>query len=198
MWSTWITIYCFANFHRTSQPVFFSLFYIRCVYFYYSLASGRICCVFSGVLLWWWSLGTVKGTPQHSTVKLGLSVPIRLLWALCEDDTTEGAFQRKRHIQLADTRRAKEVKLPRLAQPIVLIIVWSRFPLLPGITLHTLYSVCHSRQTSNLGESVFLHSGVYRWRCVCALGFPHLVRTVTGTRPPYGGPQPKGGDMGLR
>lgn len=43
--------------------------------------------------------------------------------SLCEDDTTEGAFQRKRHIQLADTRRAKEVKLLRLAQPIVLITV---------------------------------------------------------------------------
>lgn len=130
-------------------------------FYYYSPASGRICCVYYG-----WVLGLSKGRGT-TQFKMGLSVPIRPLCVFVKNNATEGAFQRKRHIQLADIQCAKEVKLLRLAQPIVLITVWSWFSLLPAITFHMLYSACHSRQTSNLGECFFCSAQVYIGVGVC-------------------------------
>lgn len=127
---------------HASQPV-------CCCWFFYCLFSGK----WGNLLryyIWVWVLS--KG--GRGAVKLGLPLPRQAPVSLREDDTTEGAFQRRRHIQLADTRRAKEVKLLRLAQPIVLIIIWRRFPLLPCITRHALYSTCHSCQTSKPRQCV--------------------------------------------
>lgn len=64
-----------------------------------------------------------SGDRQRDLFKLGLSVPIRTLGVFVKSDAAEGAFRRTRHIQLTDIRHAKEVKLPRLALPIVLISV---------------------------------------------------------------------------
>lgn len=76
-------------------------------FYYYSPASGRICCVYYG-----WVLGLSKGRGT-TQFKMGLSVPIRPLCVFVKNNATEGAFQRKRHIQLADIQCAKEVKLLR-------------------------------------------------------------------------------------
>lgn len=71
----------------------------------------------------WGVIIVESGDCQRDLFKLGLSVPIRTLGVFVNSDVAEGAFQRTRHIQLTDIRHAKEVKLLRLAQPIVLISV---------------------------------------------------------------------------
>lgn len=75
------------------------------------------------VVFSWGVIIVESGDCQRDLFKLGLSVPIRTLGVFVSSDATEGAFRRARRIQLTDIRNAKEVKLPRLAQPIVLISV---------------------------------------------------------------------------
>lgn len=75
------------------------------------------------VVFSWGVIIVESGDCQRDLFKLGLSVPIRTLGVFVSSDAAEGAFQRTHHIQLTHIRHAKEVKLPRLAQPIVLITV---------------------------------------------------------------------------